>query len=96
MPVKKVGRTTELTTGTVTAINATFDVTYATGTARFTGLIVTSNGFGKRGDSGSLMVTGDNASNPVGMVFGGDNHGSAIVIPIKPVLDRFNVEICRP
>jgi hypothetical protein len=96
LPVQKVGRTTNLTTGTVTAINATFDVTYSGGTARFVGVIVTSNGFGKPGDSGSLMVTNDGRNNPVGILFGGDNHGSGIVIPIGPVLDRFNVSLCRP
>ena len=77
-------------------INATFDVTYSGGSARFVGVIVTSNGFGKPGDSGSLMVTNDGHNNPVGILFGGDNHGSGIVIPIGPVLDRFNVSLCRP
>jgi hypothetical protein len=96
LAVQKVGRTTALTTGTVTAINASFDVTYAGGTAHFVHVIVTSNGFGKPGDSGSLMVTNDGRNDPVGMVFGGDNRGSAIVIPIAPVLARFKVDICRP
>ena len=94
MAIKKVGRTTSLTTGTVTAINATINVGYTNGTATFTGQIVTSSRFDKSGDSGSLVVTNNTAANPVALLFAGTNDGTAIVSPIGPVLSRFGVTIC--
>ena len=56
MPVKKSGRTTGLTTGNITAVNATLDVSYGSGkTARFTNQIVVGSGnFLAGGDSGSF------------------------------------------
>ncbi len=94
LAIKKVGRTTSLTTGTVTAINATVNIGYTTGTATFVGQIVTSSSFDKSGDSGSLVVTNDAASNPVALLFAGTSDGTAIVSPIAPVLSRFGVTIC--
>ncbi len=94
MAIKKVGRTTSLTTGTVTAINATINVGYTNGTATFTGQIVTSASFDKSGDSGSLVVTNDASANPVALLFAGTTDGTAIVSPIAPVLSRFGVTIC--
>jgi hypothetical protein len=92
--IQKVGRTTSLTTGTVTAINATVNIGYTHGTATFTGQIVTSSSFDKSGDSGSLVVTNDAAASPVALLFAGTNDGTAIVSPIAPVLSRFGVTIC--
>ncbi len=91
--IKKVGRTTSQTTGTVTAINVTVNVGYTYGTARFVGQIMTSNNFCKSGDSGSLVVT-SSGNNPVALLFAGTNTGSAIVSPIGPILQRFNATIC--
>ncbi|HLG94642.1 MAG TPA: hypothetical protein VI546_07385, partial [candidate division Zixibacteria bacterium] len=95
MPIKKVGRTSVLTTGTVAAINATVDVGYGpAGVARFIGQIVTTKQFIKSGDSGSLAVTDDANHNPVGLLFAGTSNGLAIVNPIGEVLSSFNVTIC--
>ncbi|MCI0331566.1 MAG: S1 family peptidase [candidate division Zixibacteria bacterium] len=95
LPVKKVGRTSVLTTGTVIAVNATVNVNYgAPGVARFVGQIVTSRHFIKSGDSGSLMVTDDANNDPVGLLFAGTSDGIAIANPIDEVLKAFHVSIC--
>jgi hypothetical protein len=93
--VQKYGRTTALTKGAVNAINATINIGYDSGTARFVNQIVV---YGKKpvikaGDSGSLLVT-DPGKNPVGLLFAGSSDGKwAIANPIDAVLDRFNVSI---
>jgi len=94
LPIKKVGRTTQLSAGRITAINATFDVTYSGGTAHFVGLFVTTHRFGKYGDSGSLIVTNDADSHPVGVLFGGDSNGTGIAYPVDLALARFGVRVC--
>lgn len=96
MSVQKYGRTTGFTTGQVTGLNATIDVGYAGGTARFEDQIVISGrGFSAGGDSGSLIVTkgllqGDRR--PVGLLFAG-TQTSTLANPIDLVLDRFGVRI---
>jgi hypothetical protein len=97
MAVQKFGRTTMLTRGTVTGVNATMAVGYDDDWyAWFTGQVIveTSGVFEQAGDSGSLVVTGDAAANPVGLLFAGNAEGTmAIVNPIDAVLDHFGVEI---
>jgi hypothetical protein len=69
MAVKKTGRTTNLTTGRITAINATINVNYGGGkVGRFIDQIVTTN-MSAGGDSGSLVTTLDNIA--VGLLFAG-------------------------
>jgi len=97
MKVQKYGRTTGHTIGRVTGINATIDVNYRTGTARFEGqVIVTGDGmFSTGGDSGSLIVTkGLLAADrrPVALLFAGSTT-STIANPIDLVLDRFGVAV---
>jgi hypothetical protein len=95
MAVKKSGRTTGLTNGNITAVNATIDVSYGSGkTARFVNQIVVGTGdFIAAGDSGSLMVE-DVATNPsaVGLLFAGSST-TAIANPIDGVLDSFGVSM---
>ena len=95
--VQKYGRTTGLTTGTVAVIDATVNVGYSSGTARFVGQIVVEGnkgGFLKGGDSGSLLVTNDEWANPVGLLFAGGRGGKiAIANPIDDVLSAFGVAI---
>jgi hypothetical protein len=98
MPVMKFGRTTSLTTGTITGVNYTVDVAYGNGQiARFTGqFIVTgaSGAFSQGGDSGSLVVAygGRNDRKPVGLLFAGADN-LTVANPIKPILSRFGVSI---
>jgi len=94
--VKKSGRTSGLTSSSVSGLNATISVTYdnecAGGTAftkTFTGQIVVSNRgskFLRAGDSGSLMVE-NVTTNPraVGLLYAGSST-SAIANPINAVL----------
>ncbi len=93
MSVKKYGRTTSLTTGTITSLNWTGNVGYGSGTAYFTGQILVYNRRSaviKAGDSGSLLVTNDSSANPVGLLFAGDSTGKyAIANPIDDVLEAF-------
>jgi hypothetical protein len=93
--VQKYGRTTSLTTGTVTIVNATVLVGYTSGTARFVHQVIVENTkpFLKSGDSGSLVVT-DPGNSPVGLLFAGDNTGKfAVANPISDVLGAFGVTV---
>ena len=95
MAVKKSGRTTGLTHGNITAVNATIDVSYGSGkTARFTNQIVVGPGsFIAAGDSGSLMVENvDTDPRAVGLLFAGGST-TAIANSIGDVLDAFHVSM---
>lgn len=92
--ILKVGRTTELTRGTIKAINVKVKITFPAGTALFVDQILTSKGFGAFGDSGALAVTDDGVFHPVGIVIGGGSNGTAIVSPIGPILQRFGATVC--
>jgi hypothetical protein len=92
LAVKKVGRTSGLTTGTIAGINVTIIVGYDSGTARFVNQIYVAGNFIKSGDSGSLMVT-QSGNNPVGLNFAGGGGGS-FANPIGPVLAAFGAAIC--
>ncbi len=95
MRVKKYGRTTKQTTGRVSAINATVNVGYSTGVARFVNQIVIGGGsFSAGGDSGSLIVVngGSNDRRPVGLLFAGSST-STIANPIGAVLSEFGVTV---
>ncbi len=96
MRVQKYGRTTGHTFGRVTGVNATLDVDYRGGRARFKGQIVISDGeFSTGGDSGSLVVSKGLLMadrRPVGLLFAGSNINT-IANPIDLVLDRFNVSV---
>jgi hypothetical protein len=84
LAVKKSGRTSHLTHGTIQAINVTINVGYSAGTATFTGQIMTPGNFINSGDSGSLMVT-ETGNSPVGLCFAGGSGGS-FANPIGAVL----------
>jgi hypothetical protein len=92
LAVKKHGRTTGLTSGQVYAINATVNVTYDSGVARFVNqIVITPGSFSAGGDSGSLVVTED-GNHAVGLLFAGSS-SYTIANPIDPVLSYFNVTI---
>ena len=94
LPIQKVGRTTALTTGTVTGINATVIVDYGGGKlAWFVNQIVTSPGFSGAGDSGSLIVTNDGTRRPVALLFAGGGDGTTLGNPIAVVLNRLSRQI---
>lgn len=90
--VKKTGRTTNFTTGRVTAINATVDVNYGGGrTARFRDQIITTP-MSSPGDSGSLIMTLDNVA--IGLLFAGSTQ-STIANQIEHVRNLLRVEVAE-
>lgn len=95
MSVMKYGRTTQQTKGRVQGINATVNVGYSTGTARFVNqIVIGGGGFSAGGDSGSLIVVekGSDARKPVGLLFAGGG-GVTIANPINAVLTHFGVTV---
>ena len=91
MTVRKSGRTTGFTSGTISTINATVRVSYGAGcgTYTFTGqFVVTPGSFSAGGDSGSPVV--DSGNNPVGLLFAGSS-SSTICNPIKVVLTELGL-----
>jgi S1-C subfamily serine protease len=95
MPVYKTGRTTNFTSGRITAINATVDVGYGGGrVARFIDQIVTTN-ISAGGDSGSLVTTlVNNAPVAVGLLFAGSSVAT-IVNQIENVRSLLRVEVAE-
>src|SRR6267143_1836878 len=88
--VRKSGRTTALTEGHVTAVDAVIEVDYGGGkTAIFRGQIV-SDILSKGGDSGSLVV--DDRSRAVGLLFAG-GPTTTLINPIGAVMQFLDVVI---
>ena len=101
MAVKKYGRTTGQTKSSVYAVNATLNVGYDSGTARFVNQIVIGpRSFSSGGDSGSLIVCDGRGRNkaddrrPVGLLFAGTFDGQwTMANPIDEVLEAFGASI---
>jgi hypothetical protein len=101
--VKKSGRTTGLTRGTVGSIKVTVDVGYSdecggavTRVARFKNqILINAQGFSAGGDSGSLIVEdADESPRAVGLLFAGASDGSFTVANrINDVLSALNVTL---
>jgi hypothetical protein len=101
MAVRKRGRTTELTHGIVTATDYTTSVDYGDGlgTVTLTNQIRIVNDaaqsafFGKKGDSGSVVVNDD--ERVVGLYFAGNSTGTVgVANPIAAVLTALDVSMC--
>lgn len=99
LPVQKYGRTTKLTKGAITGINATLTICYevvfifCTKSARFVDqIIIEPGGFSGGGDSGSLIVTDDANKSPVALLFAGSST-QTIANRLDLVLDYFDVSI---
>ena len=94
--VKKYGRTTRLTTGTINGINVTVKVCYnssCTLIATFVNqLAIGRSNFSKAGDSGSLIVTNDSNAYPIGLLFAGGS-GVTFSNPIDAVLNSFSLSV---
>lgn len=90
MPVRKSGRTTGLTTGSIIGVDAVVTVGYGGGlSATFEDQIITSN-MSQPGDSGSVLVSAD-SQDAVGLLFAGSDqitiHGR-----MSTVMDLLEVE----
>lgn len=91
MQVRKSGRTTELTTGTINVLDATLSVSYGPGrTATFENQIV-AGPMSQGGDSGSLVLAAGSLQ-AVGLLFAGSEQ-STIFNPIQAVLDCLEVTL---
>jgi len=91
MAVRKSGRSTGLTTGTVQVLETTLQVSYGEGRqARFERQIVTTP-MSSPGDSGSLLVEAESAR-AVGLLFAGSDQ-STIHNPIEAVLDALVIDL---
>jgi hypothetical protein len=107
LAVTKMGRTTCVTSGSVTAVNVTIRVTYPTycspafsGTATFANQIeIGPSGFSAAGDSGSLIVTTGSCPRAVGLLFAGGST-STFANPMTAVLSDFGAtmvgQTCAP
>jgi hypothetical protein len=93
-PVQKTGRTTNYTTGTIIAVNATIDVGGYTGgrVGRFVDQIVLTN-MSAPGDSGSVIVTQD-GNVAVGLLFAG-SAVATIANQIENVRSLLRVEVAE-
>ena len=91
MPVRKHGRTTGYTEGSVTLMNATVDVSYGDNlNARFAGQTITTP-MSQGGDSGALVIEGGSLK-AVGLLFAGSRRAT-IFTPIDTVLDTLAVRL---
>ncbi len=89
--VRKSGRSTGLTTGSVIVVDATVTVDYEAGhSARFDNQILTTP-MSQPGDSGSLLVAA-NSLQAVGLLFAGSDQ-TTIYNPIQAVLDSLEVTL---
>ena len=90
MAVRKSGRTTATTSGTIQIINSNVDVGYGgSKVATFENQII-AGGMSSPGDSGSLVVDG---SDPlaIGLLFAGSDT-TTVLSPIDRVLDLLDIE----
>ena len=90
MALKKSGRTTELTTGSVIQVDVTVDVSYGAGLiARFTDQLM-AGAMSEGGDSGSAVLNNDN--NLVGLLFAGSST-TTIINRIENVFSALNLTL---
>ncbi|AEB75716.1 hypothetical protein [Clostridium botulinum] len=87
--VKKVGRSTGLTTGKILSIGSTVSVNFKAGKCLFKNQITTTK-MAEAGDSGSLLV--NSSHHAVGLLFSGADSASCFN-PINTVLDSLKVSI---
>lgn len=100
MAVRKRGRTTGLTYGSVDSVSLSVNVDYGDGIGTKTltnqiGLVPDKNHnpmFGDHGDSGSVVVDGNNKV--VGLYFAGSSDGTGVANPIAAVLAALNIDLC--
>jgi len=89
MRVKKSGRTTGLTEGRITAMDAVVEVDYGGRTAMFRQQIV-ADAMSKGGDSGSLVL--DESNRAVGLLFAGSTK-TTLLNPIDAVLKLLDLSL---
>ena len=102
LAVQKMGRTTCLTTGTISSVSGRFKINYGGGkVAKFIDqIVINADNFGGPGDSGSLIVTQDACPQAVALLFAGSaNQSQTLANPISDVLSGLGVSMvgsCTP
>jgi len=89
MAVRKSGRTTGLTQGSITVIDATIDVGYGGSRVATFEHQLLSNDMSDPGDSGSLLV--DSQNRAVGLLFAGSDEVT-VYNPIESVFQQLNIK----
>lgn len=89
MKVQKCGRTTGHTTGKIIGINASFDVDFDFGNARFEKCVVTT-AMSQGGDSGSIIQSMDGKA--VALLFAGSDQVT-LANPMQIVRDYYGLEL---
>jgi len=89
MNIRKSGRTTGLTYGTIIDVNMTAYVNYGDFLAMFEDCILTTENMGAPGDSGSLVVDSDNKA--IGLLFAGGESGYVICCKFPTVASMLNI-----
>ena len=90
MSIKKYGRTTEFTTGSIQQIDVTVDVSYGAGlVARFTDQLL-AGPMSQGGDSGSAILNDSNQL--VGLLYAGSSN-STILNRIENVFAALNLTL---
>jgi hypothetical protein len=96
MAVGKTGRTTQVTSGTITSINAGIMVNYGNGRSGWfedqLSIQAGSGNFSQGGDSGSLIWTWNTTRNPVGLLFAGGG-GVTFANKIDRVLNALEISL---
>ncbi len=95
LPVQKQGRTTCLTTGTISAVGAHLKIHYGKKVATFVNqILINVQDFAGPGDSGSLIVTQDSCPQAVGLFFAGSaDQSQSVANPISPALSKLHVSM---
>jgi hypothetical protein len=100
LTVTKSGRSTGVTTGTISAVFATVGIKYSKKCKPTAGhfsitysdmVVVDGRGFSAGGDSGALIVSNDSCSQPVALLVGGGKR-TTVGNAIQDVLDAFSVQ----
>jgi len=100
LAVAKSGRTTGLTTGTISSVNTSVNVQYQKGcgggkkfvVAYTNQVVINSSTFSAGGDSGSLIVSNDNCNQPVALLFAGSST-TTIGNPVGEVLTKLSARL---
>lgn len=93
MPVRKSGRTSGLTNGSIMALNTMVTVNYGGNRNAVFDQQIVSGPMSQPGDSGSLLVDGD-SHRAVGLLFAGSQQ-TTIYNPIKLILDLLELSFTR-
>lgn len=93
MPVIKSGRTTEITRDYIAIVDATLNIEFSKGVARFENqLIVVKPGFSSGGDSGSVVLINNGTRKICGLLFAGSEYVT-VINRIEDVINALGISL---